>query len=170
MFAHSCSSCDETYLIFESQLTSLENTANGIELRFEPSCRRCAEGSKTARGPTRRDERLRLGSLRRRRNQHTHLPRSVSSTWRCRDYGDSVSSSTPASVLGSIASAWRAILCSAYLRRAAASGSRSVEDLGGLASALPCVPAHGVEMMKGPSPGVFPGERPFCPSRLSESN
>ena len=38
MFAHHCSSCDETYLIFESQLTSLDNTANGIELRFTCWC------------------------------------------------------------------------------------------------------------------------------------
>ena len=38
MFAHHCSSCDETYLIFESQLTSLENTADGIELRFTCWC------------------------------------------------------------------------------------------------------------------------------------
>jgi hypothetical protein len=38
MFAHHCSSCDETYLIFESQLSSLDNTANGIELRFTCWC------------------------------------------------------------------------------------------------------------------------------------
>ena len=38
MFAHHCSSCDETYLIFDSQLTSLENTANGIELRVTCWC------------------------------------------------------------------------------------------------------------------------------------
>ena len=38
MFAHHCSSCDETYLLFESQLTSLDNTTSGIELHFTCWC------------------------------------------------------------------------------------------------------------------------------------
>jgi len=38
MFAHHCSVCDETYLIFDSQLTSMDNTAHGIELRFACWC------------------------------------------------------------------------------------------------------------------------------------
>ena len=38
MFAHHCSSCEETYLIFESQLTSLANTEHGIELSFTCWC------------------------------------------------------------------------------------------------------------------------------------
>jgi hypothetical protein len=38
MFAHHCSACDNTYVIFESQLTSLANTAHGIEMRFTCWC------------------------------------------------------------------------------------------------------------------------------------
>jgi hypothetical protein len=38
MFKHHCSVCEQTYLIFESQLVSLDNTPDGIEVRFECWC------------------------------------------------------------------------------------------------------------------------------------
>ena len=38
MFAHHCSVCDETNLIFDSQLISLDNTADGIVVRFACWC------------------------------------------------------------------------------------------------------------------------------------
>ncbi|GAB7003493.1 hypothetical protein JCM18899A_09640 [Nocardioides sp. AN3] len=38
MFAHHCSACEATYLIFESQLISMTNTSSGIELRFACWC------------------------------------------------------------------------------------------------------------------------------------
>ncbi len=38
MFAHHCSSCETTYLIFDSQITGLTNTETGIELRFTCWC------------------------------------------------------------------------------------------------------------------------------------
>lgn len=38
MLAHHCTVCDETYLIFESQFTGLENTGEGIVVSFTCWC------------------------------------------------------------------------------------------------------------------------------------
>ena len=38
MFSHHCSACDETYLIFPSQVVALESTEHGIAVRFGCWC------------------------------------------------------------------------------------------------------------------------------------
>lgn len=38
MLAHHCTVCDETYLIFDSQITSVMNTGHGIEIGFTCWC------------------------------------------------------------------------------------------------------------------------------------
>jgi hypothetical protein len=38
VFSHHCTSCDQTQLIFPSQLRSIDTTDHGLEVRFECWC------------------------------------------------------------------------------------------------------------------------------------